>query len=148
MSGIQQLLFATKGQAGLQGVVTLTDQSAASYGNNNALRLGYELGSNGKASIAPLSTVGAGNVFEHWVDPLGAAGLFEVYTQVISGGPVNGTLGAWLPLTTSHQWYIVANTTINQSVTAKFAVTVRRVGQTTPEATAYIELIVRRNASI
>ena len=147
MSGIHQLLFSTKGQAGQPGVITLSDQSALSYGNNVALRLGYELNADGKAYMAPGSTVGAGQVFEEWVAPLGAAGLFEVYVTVVSGGPGNGTFNAWLPLTTSHQWYIVANTTINQSVTVRFAVTVRRVGQMTPEATAYIDLTVRRYAS-
>jgi len=144
MSGIQQLLFATKGLAGLPGVISLHDQSMLTTGSNTAQRVGYELGSNGKASIAPLSTAGAGTVLEHWVDPLGAAGNFEVYTTTISGGPVNGTLGAWLPLTVSHQWYIVANTSINQSITARIAVTVRRVGQTTPEATAYVDMISRK----
>jgi hypothetical protein len=138
MSGIQQLLFSTKGQAGLPGVITLSDNTLTVTGNSSALHVGYELNPDGFAYSN--ATIFGRQVLEQWVDPAGKAGLFEVFVQTISGGPVNGTLGAWLPLTVAYQWYIQANTIINQSVVAKIAVTIRRVGQTTPEATAYIDL--------
>jgi hypothetical protein len=138
MSGIQQLLFGTKGLAGALGVITLSDNVLTVTGNSSALHVGYELNPDGHAySVA---TIFGRSPLEQWVDPVGASGLFEVYVSVVSGGPVNGTINAWLPLSTAYQWYIQANTTINQSVVAKIAVTIRRVGQTTPEATAYIDL--------
>jgi hypothetical protein len=142
MSAIQQLLFSTKGLAGAPGVVTLTDNVLTVVGVNNALRVGYELNSDGKAYSE--ATLFGRQVLEQWVDPVGAAGLFEVYVSVITGGPVNGTLTAWLPMTIPHQWYIQANTSINEVISARIAVTVRRVGQTTPEATAYIDLSAHR----
>jgi hypothetical protein len=144
MSGIQQLLFSTKGQAGAMGVITLTDVVLQVTGVSSALQVGYQLNSDGFVYKSP-NGLNAPFSFEQWVAPAGAAGQFEVYVTVINGGPVNGTINAWLPLTVSHQWYIQANTSINQFVAARIAVTVRRVGQTTPEDTAYIDMNSQRS---
>jgi hypothetical protein len=143
MSAIQQLLFSTKGQAGAPGVVTLSDQALTVIAINNALQVGYQLGNDGKAYKSPNGGAAA-LLLEQWVNPVGAAGLFEVYVSVVTGGPVNGTLTAWLPMTIGRVWYIQANTSINEVISARIAVTVRRVGQTTPEATAYIDLSAHR----
>ena len=128
MSAIQQLLFS-KVPPAPPGVVTLSDQTLGVDGNNTAMQVGYELNSGGYATISPNTTgPSAGSVLEQWVTPITAANLFEVYVQVTSGSGVNGTLNAWLPMTVSHQWYIQANTTINQVAAAQIAVSIRRVG--------------------
>jgi len=140
MSGIQQLLFATKGQAGIVGILSLSDQTLGIVGTDVALRVGYELGSDGKAYKA-LS--GSNVLLEQWVTPPVAAWQFEVFVTVATavGGTVNGTIGAWLPMTIAHQWYIQANTsTNNESITATLAVTLRKVGDTGNIDTAYIYL--------
>jgi hypothetical protein len=138
MSGIQQLLFSTKGASVKPGVITLYDNTLTVTGSHSALRVQYELDPDGH--VYSYATIFGRQVQEQWVDPVTAFHLFEVFVSLVSGGPINGTVGAWLPLTMLRQWYIQANTTINQSVAARIAVTIRRVGQTTPEATAYIDL--------
>jgi hypothetical protein len=140
MSAIQQLLFS-KVPPPPPGVVALMDQTLGITASGTAVRSGYELNANGFANVSP-NTTGGGSVLQQWVNPTTAANLFEVYAQVTSGSGVNGTVNAWLPMTVSHQWYIQANTTINQTAAAQIAVSIRRVGKTTPEVTAHIDLSV------
>lgn len=138
--GVQQLLLSAKGGGIGAGVITLTDQVIAHSGLDGQLRAGYELNINGMVNA--VRSPGATTPLQQWVDPPAAAGNFEVQVVAITGGTVNGTLGAWLPMTATYQWYVEANTFIGQSVVAEIAVTIRRVGQMTPEATAYIDLNV------
>lgn len=139
MGAHQAFLRSNIGTAGLPGVVSLTDQVIVNVGNTSVLQAAYELNDDGK--VYKLLYPGAGVVYlEDWVDPLATAWQFEVQVVKLTGGVVNGTLGAWLPLTSTYQWYVQANAAIGQTVTAEIAVTIRRIGYTTPEATAYIDL--------
>lgn len=140
---IQQLLIGAKGGAVPPGVITITDQELISTGEASQLRSEYQLNSNGRAYGRYEPIVPSWWEIEEWVDPPAAAPHFEVQVVKVAGGAtVNGTLGAWLPLTSTYQWYIQANTLIGQVAVADLAVTIRRVGQTTPEATVYVDLRV------
>jgi hypothetical protein len=144
MSAIQQLLMAKK----KAGPITLTNQVLALVGSSSNLQMGYALSYNGFVYNSPNTFTGTQQL-EQWVTPMEQAGLYEAMAQLVSGGPVTGgALNTWTGALTGPaqpaQWIVQANTSINQSAAARILVSVRRVGQVTPEATAYIDLSVHR----
>jgi hypothetical protein len=143
MGGIQQLLLPRK----KVGPITLTNQVLALVGSSSNLQMGYALSYNGFVYNSPNTFTGTQQL-EQWVTPMEQAGLYEAMAQLVSGGPVTGVLNTWTGALTGPaqpaQWIVQANTSINQSAAARIMVTVRKVGQVTPEATAYIDLSVHR----
>jgi hypothetical protein len=141
--GSQQLLLGSKGTFIAPGVITLSDQLLVNNTFGPLVRVGYELTHLGVVNHYKWNS-GAAETrtpLENWVAPLSAAALYEVYVSDASGdGPINGTMNAWLPLTTTYLWYVEANSAIFNTALGDLNVTIRRVGQTTPEETAYIDL--------
>ena len=81
-------------------------------------------------------TLSGGTAFPegNWVSPIGAASQWEIRATVASGAtPTSGTIGSWLPLSSSRSWSLTRSATglIESNLTFEF----RRVGGSSAETT-------------
>jgi len=118
-------------------VISLTDQFAFDFsGGARTATTGYRLTSGGLAQILENLTY---TTVETWCTPTGEAVNYEAFVDNITGsGLTSGPTGAWVALSTTQTWTLVA-TPGNGELTT-FDVSIRRAGTTTVLDTATITL--------
>jgi hypothetical protein len=133
MSGMQMALLGAAGQ-----VVNITLSSQ--FGLNAITDTKYSFGT----AVASYQIASNGRVYkieggftteiEQWCDPTSQAANYEAFVSlnVGSSGLTSGTVGSWVPLSSTQTWTLMEATSGNSTI-AEFTAKIRRIGTTSPE---------------
>ena len=118
-------MLANKLRAGaLPVVISITNQNIYSASSSSSpSTAGYTLNADGL--VYKIEEATSAQV-EQWVAPAARAIDYEAKVTMISGALTSGTVGSWLPLSTTRTWTRVAARFAYQTCT--FTVEIRRAG--------------------
>jgi hypothetical protein len=97
----------------------------------------YRISSNGK--VYQGTVPGGITELETWCTPTSQAGNYEALVTVLTGVLTSGTVGSWVALSTTRDWYL-EETLVENTAYCQFTVEIRRVGTTSPTYSATIDL--------
>lgn len=133
MSGIQMALLGTGNV-----VILITNQTIADATTQPIIpRATYRLSSNGK--VYQGTVPGGFTELETWCTPTSQAGNYEALVTVGTGVLTSGTVGSWVALSTTRDWYL-EETMVENTAYCQFTVQIRRIGTSTVLDSATIDL--------
>lgn len=134
MSGIQMAMLGASGSEIVN--ITLDSQFGFNAIIDNVYPgftavASYQLASNGRAYRIQGSTT---TEIQQWCSPTSAAANYEAFASYAANSPplTSGTIGAWVPLSSTRTWTLSESTSGNSTM-SEIIVKIRRIGTTEPE---------------